>query len=780
MSPTTNDLRRDDLVLAALLVVSLFLTGACGLLYQQLWLRELSLVFGMTVHAAAVALAVFMAGLALGARLAGRLADRTRRPVAWYGASEVAVGLLAIVTPAAMGLTTELYARLAALAPGSTAYLTALRVVLAFVVLLVPATMMGASTPLVVSAASRRSGRVGQRTGLLYAANTFGAIAGAMYGGLRLLGAHGITTSFRVGAALNAAVGCLVLLASRRFDSAADPDAHAAGGTDVVVEQRAPLLTGKARRLVLATFVVSGFATFALEVVWFRSLALHNDTTVYAFAVMLSVVLVGLAAGSALVTPFLGRDLPWLPILAAVQFVAGVLALGSLWLLARGVDVAGVVERVTPFEPTSVRYTVVLAVVAVGPPTFALGIAFPIGARLYAEGHERTGEAVGRFYAGNTLGAIAGALTAGFVLVPAAGSRAAVAVPAGALVLTSLLLGWAAGGRRLVPIGAFGALAVGAVGLPDPSDAAVAARFPGSTLVAAEEGRQATTWVVDEPDGVRRLYVDGLHQAASEPGVVAMHERIGLVPMAIHPDPRRVLVIGLGGGVTPGALARVPGAEVEVVELAPEVVRAARWFRSWNHDVTDRRNVRIRADDGRNRLLVTDRRYDVVTADIIQPRSPGAGKLWSTDYWRLVREALAPGGLALQWVGADRNAVEYDLIVRSFLHVFPHATLWVDGQLLVGTVEPLRLDRAALERKLSDPDTNAALCGVGVCSFDDLLGQYAAGPDDLRAFVGDGPLLTDDFPRIEYWRSLRVPPDAGLVDLAPLLARRDPSMLLAQ
>ncbi len=783
-----RDSAGDDAALAVVLVVSLFLTGACGLLYQQLWLRELSLVFGMTVHAAAVALAVFMGGLALGARLAGRLADRTRRPIAWYGASEVAVGLLAVVTPAAMELTTRFYATVAGLAPDSATYLTAVRLVLAFVVLLIPATMMGASTPLVVAAASRRSGLVGQRTGLLYAANTFGAVAGAVYGGLRVIGSQGITTSFRWGAAINLAVGIVVMALSRRFDRTPGdavatelaPDRGAAVPAGARPRTGDAAVPAPVRRAVLATFVVSGFATFSLEVVWFRSLSLYLESSVYAFAAMLAVVLVGLAAGSAVVTPLLGRDRPWLVVLGAIQLLAGLSALGSLWLLGRAERFLGLAQRLVTIETTSSRYAVLLAAVAVGPAAVALGAAFPIGARLYAEGREHTGDAIGRFYGGNTLGAIVGSLTAGFVLLPVAGSRATVAVPALALVATALVLLHRSGRLRpLVPAGALVAVAVAVVGLPDPSDAALAQRFPGSTLVAIEEGRQGTTWVIDQVDtGARHLYVDGLHQAASEPGVVRIHEQIALVPMAIHPAPRRALVIGLGGGVTTGALASVGGVEVEVVELAPEVSRAARWFGPWNREVVTKQNVRIRADDGRNRLLVTDERYDVITADIIQPRSPGAGKLWSIDYWRLVRRALAPGGIALQWVGAARNELEYGLIVRSFLEVFPNATLWVDGQVLVGTVEPLVLDRAPIEQRLAEPANRALFCSIGICTFDDLVTQYAAGPDDLRRFVGSGPILDDDFPRIEYWRSLGVPSDAPFVDLRPLLARRDPASIL--
>ena len=169
--------------------------------------------------------------------------------------------------------------------------------------------------------------------------------------------------------------------------------------------------------------------------------------------------------------------------------------------------------------------------------------------------------------------------------------------------------------------------------------------------------------------------------------------------------------------------------------------------------MVDRPNVDIEVDDGRNHLLVTDTRYDVITADVIQPVHAGAGKVWSIEYWELARDALADGGVMLQWVPDERD-VHYEMIVRSFLEVFPNATAWANGSMLVGTRDPLRIDADAFNARLADPATRAALESVGILDAASLAGLYTAGPDELRAFVGPGQVLDDDHPRVEYFRTL--------------------------
>jgi spermidine synthase len=259
------------------------------------------------------------------------------------------------------------------------------------------------------------------------------------------------------------------------------------------------------------------------------------------------------------------------------------------------------------------------------------------------------------------------------------------------------------------------------------------------------------------------LFVSGLHQANDSAGMVRLHRSIGLLPMALHAAPRSALVIGLGGGATAGAVSQHAGTSVQIVELSDSVRQAAAFFSHVTYDVLNRPNVRLRVDDGRNFLLLSGERFDVITADIIQPVHAGAGNLYSREYFRLVRNALEPRGLVLQWIG-EREKSHYLLIMRTFLDVFPHATLWLGGQLMVGSLEPLTLDESAFTAKLADETTRAALAAVGLDSFAALRSWYTAGPQEMAAFVGPGAVLTDDLPLVEYHRSL--PASDGRLDLS--------------
>ena len=194
------------------------------------------------------------------------------------------------------------------------------------------------------------------------------------------------------------------------------------------------------------------------------------------------------------------------------------------------------------------------------------------------------------------------------------------------------------------------------------------------------------------------------------------------------------------------------GVDVEVVELTDSVVRAAEWFDYINHNVVHRPNLRVRIDDGRNYMLLTDKRYDVLTADIIRPNTAGAGNLYSREYFELARRVLRDDGLMLQWVGGLPETHQKAL-VRTFLSVYPDATLWQQS-LMIGSKKPLRLHQTELDQKLRDRATADALALIGIRSFNDLLSQYVAGPEELRAHVGDGLILTDDRPAVEYFLSL--------------------------
>ena len=762
-------------VSAIVLALLFFCSGACGLVYQTLWLRLLGLIFGVTTYAASAVWASFMAGLALGSVGAGFLADRVRRPLAWFGTSEVLVGITALATPVALDALQRAYVRLYPALATSIALLIAARFAIAFAVLIVPTALMGATLPLVVKSSVFRSSRLGERLGLLYGTNTAGAILGTLAAGLYLVPSYGLHRTFLVAATVNVAIGLsAIALAWSTTRAPVERVADDAARTDAI---ETPAASGEesdgARRVVLVVFAISGFTGLALEVVWFRVLTLFLRPTVYGFSLMLAAVLAGVAIGSYVMTPWLDRHRRWVLVLGGLELAIGVTAVQSFAFLIRMNDVTAALRpALTRVMDEWLVYPTIGSVLAIFPTALLMGAAFPIGLRVWTDGGggrvDQVGRRVGRFYSLNVAGSILGAIAAGFVLLPWAGSRASMLVLSTLSVACGLLLlAVAAGPRRTRLATATTGLALFAVAAwrsPDPFGQFILQRYPQQAIVWQEEGVEATV-VVHARGNELTLSVNGNHQASTGPAMTRTHRFIGHLPMLLHPDARSALVIGLGGGATAGAVSIHDGVDVDVVELAGAVPRGAGLFREINYDVLARPNVHLRVDDGRNYLLLTDRRYDVVTADVILPIYAGSGNLYSAEYFRLLRRVLKPGGIAVQWAaGTD---AEYKLIARTFLSVFPNTTVWGDGTLLVGSVEPLHLKRGDFDWKLQMPGRAQAARDVGVQTFDQLQRLFRAGADELRAFVGDGPLLTDDRPQLEYFLSL---PRDHNVDLSRLRA----------
>lgn len=766
----------------ALLLVLFFFSGACGLTYQVLWLRLLALVFGVTVYAASTVLAAFMAGLACGSLLAGALLKRFQRPFVVFGVAEILIGISALATPLGLDLAEALYRSLYAGGLQSFGLLTIARLVCSFTVLLIPTILMGTTLP-VLSAAPMVRQQLGSRVSALYACNTAGALVGAVLTGFELIGGIGIQNTFYVAALTNLVVGVIAVWAgvARPMRGAATP-----GG--VAAEARQATAEIAPDRIIVSVIALSGLAALALEIVWFRMLVQYLDATTYAFTTMLATVLGGIAVGGAIAARMLRTERDRTVTLAVLQLATGNAVLVSAIFLAWSYDAGW--KTAAPIQA---------CVAAIFPAAVLMGVSFPVALRAgsrsrpadaglsavappEATGAEadaaRTARTVGLLYAANVAGAIAGALLGGFVLLPQLGTRVALIASAGIYVVTAALLIFRASKRApLMTRAAIGALvfAVLAARTPDPFVAAFARRY-GTDMREfwRDEGVQ-TAVSVHASQFRRSLYLDGLHQANDTPDMVRLHRVIGHLPMVLHPHPADALVVGLGGGATAGAVSQHADVRVQIVELSDGVRRAAAFFPHISYDVLQQPNVRLRVDDGRNFLLLSGERFDVITADIIQPGHAGAGNLYSREYFTLVRNALKEGGLALQWIG-QRPETQYKLIMRTFLSVFPNTTLWFDGGLMVGSVEPLTVHPDTLAAKRANPQTAAALDEIGLRDVQTLKAWYSAGPGEMRRFVGDGPLLTDNQPLVEYGRSM--PRNDPMVNVS--LLRGDASQVIRE
>jgi spermidine synthase len=730
--------------------------------------RLLGLAFGVTVYAISTVLAAFMGGLAIGSFVGGRRADTTQRPLRVYGLVELGVGATALLTPWAFRLLQEAYGGLSQVVDPAQAPLVAggVRAALAFAVLLVPTGLMGATLPLAVRGVrARRSEANPTRAdawtmGLLYATNTTGAIVGCLLSGFVLIGRLGLTETIIAAACANALAGMAGLVLGRSGSVSNASPRVAVPSTEA---------TSTAAIVALLAFAASGAVSLAYEVVWSRVLAVLFDSSIYGFVLMLATVLAGIAIGGAL-GGLLVRSARSART-SAITFgclelgigLAAVLALAAFGgaydtLLALRDDGPPLLAR---FVRTDLRLMAVLCVVTVLPAALLMGATFPVAARLWAAGAGQLGRRLGGVYAGNVAGAIVGSLAGGFVLVPVLGAHHALLLLAvGNVALGAVLVG-VSGYRVQALTGAALSLGVIALGALQPPIHSVVfhEHFPDQRLLAYWEGLENTVSVGLDASGVQTLFTNSRGQTNDSPDLVRYHRVMGHLAALLAPSRApRALVVGLGAGATPGALAQHSGVEVDVVELSESVVAAAPFFHIANADVPQRPNVHLSIDDGRNALLRNRRPYDLVTADVVHPYDAGATNLYSVEYFSLVARALQPDGIMLQWVSPG-TAFEHSLIVRTFLQAFPNATLWLGGDLLIGSPSPLRVSRSELEARLADPAARAALAEVGFNHAEDVLAQFRATSETLHAYAGQGPILTDDHPILEYFQSQDIPAD---------------------
>jgi spermidine synthase len=519
--------------MVALLALLLFGSGFAALVYQVIWVRLLGLVFGVTVYAASAVLGAFMGGLASGSYIAGRLSDRVRSPLRWFAAAETLIGLSALATPTLLAWMTPVYRQISSGRANETVGLTLARLACSAAILLVPTTMMGATVPFALRCAVPGAQQVGRRAAVLYAANTAGALAGALTAGYVLISRAGLARTMPIAAAVNFCVAAAALAAASRGSSVMAPAASASDQPTTT-----PILTTGARRTVLIVFGISGFISLALEIVWIRALLMFLPATTYVFTTILAVVLGGIAAGSAIAT--LRRRVLSLGALASIEAAIALAALLSMWAFAT--------TYAAGWKTGAALQAIALSIL---PTTIFMGVAFPVGLHYWSQDAARVGSRVGTFYALNLAGAVAGALAAGFILIPRLGTRGSLVALAGITLacawclyaVAGLRSPWRVAGRVVLLAVVF---FVAARAVPDPLATALSRRYKGEEVLWRYEGPQSTVSVHRAPEGHRILYLDGLHQANDQPGMLATHRAIGTLAMALHPAPQRPSSSGSG------------------------------------------------------------------------------------------------------------------------------------------------------------------------------------------------------------------------------------------
>ncbi len=703
-----------------LLAAAFLLSGAAGLCHEMVWTRLLALVFGSTTLALTIITAVYMAGLALGAWLAGRYADRARDPVRDYALLEAGIAAFALAFPPLVAFFGVHWHRLVPSGATDPLLSSLLRFAAGFVLLLPATAAIGATLPLLARQYVRTMGRVGADLGILYGINALGGAVGCWLTGTRLILHLGLYTTIGIAACLSVAAAGLAAWVSwrgrrRPRPSSRPPPAQAQS------QRRAVSL-----RLLLPLVFASGLSFLAYEIQWVRLLRLFNPATpLEGFSLVLSVCLLGLALGS-LLYPLLPKALVGLPGVALIQLVPAVLGLlpylALSWLCS---------------EPTLGR-SMVLAYAAMGATSLAYGLLFPLYNALGTRHFSQLGASVGAVYAFITLGNIAGSFLAGFVLVPQLGLAGGLACCAGlnALVALAAALSTARGRRSLVAVSLFISGALLAVVLNMPAHPYLQQQ-EGERVIWYRDGLAASTAVLEQQSGERTLIVEVIYARVRPAGIVPE------IPILLHEDPHEMLLIGFGTGVNSRrALEVSPELQLTAVELDGNQILTTGFFAPDASRLQDDPRFTFVNDDGRSFLQGSGPRFDIVATDI--NTFYASYDLHSVEFNELVRAKLRPGGVFCHRLATrDISSPDVHALVASFLAVFPEASLWQIGQevfLLIGQERPFSLDAAAIAQRMRTTST-----GMGYP--DQLISRLVAGPVELARLAGDARPITDHRPR---------------------------------
>jgi spermidine synthase len=740
-------------------------SGGAALIYEIVWFQLLQLVIGSSAISMAVLLGTFMGGMCLGSLALPRLISARHHPLRVYACLELGIALAALAVLVAVPVVGHWYTSL--IGYGMPGLL--LRAVLCVICLLPPTVLMGATLPAIARGIETNPRGVSW-LGFFYGGNTVGAVAGCLLAGFYLLRLYDVATATYAAVAINGGVALLafVLAPYATYEPPAVDSAPA--------PEKAPNATP-----VLVSIALSGFCALAAEVIWARNLSLLLGATVYTFSIILAVFLTGLGLGSSmgasvsrhLRNPRLGLAVCQVLQVAAIAWAAHAIAESLPYWSVNDPKYAGIWPKF--------RLDLLRCQFAILPAAILWGASFPLALAGTTFGGSDAARNVGRVYAANTLGAIAGAVLASMLLIPALGTQRGQILLI-AVSLVSALIVYRLPGRS-GPIWAAGvvvATLLVSLKLPSiPWQLVAYGRQIATTDYAAKalyfgEGRNSSVAVSENPDGSRFFHVAGKTEASSLEKDMRLQRMLGHIPALMHPNPKSVLIVGCGAGVTAGTFVVHPSIEriviCDIEPLIPGVV--ARFFSRENYDVLRSPRVEVVYDDARHFIATTQEKFDIITSDPIHPWVKGSAVLYSQEYFELCRGRLNPGGFVTQWVPlyeSDRAVVQSE--IATFFSVFPEGTIWANDDegygydtVMLGQAAPVVIDVPALQERLQRPDHARVVQSLNPLALGSplqLLGTYAGRYSDLRGWLARAEINRDRNLRLQYLAGLQLDSNSG-------------------
>lgn len=727
------DTARKNIGNKTLIWIVAFFSGVAGLVYEVLWFREFALRLGNTAQASALVLAAIFGGLAIGNYAGGRGTNRSSRPLRGYAAVELGMSLCGIGV---------LFFR----EGGGSFTLPVL-----FFLLVGTAILMGCTLPLLLQSIPTENRKLGREGSTLYGMNTAGGMFGAAFGGLVFPMLIGIRGSYLVAIALNLTLAVVTAWMANK---------GVYGGSRK--GQEIGRLTGLKHQTlspssILLLAALSGMGTLALEVLWTRMFSLVFQNSVYSFSLILILILLSLALSAAWVGLLTRKGGDPIRILWRSMSVVAISIPVGAWAF---VQVSQLESLFSGASPTGyVLKMILLTASLLFPAMISAGMVLPLCWVIDRRLKQVEGWQMGSILSLNTLWGVLGAMSAGFILLPQFGLW-----PSLGMISTGYAIGAIITVRSLsdrknhshYPGLVTAAGLVFSVLLLWPS-LPIQQLKPGEKLLYLEQGAEAQVAVVQQRSGGRELKVNNSYRLGSSAAEVE-ERRMGQIPLLLHPEPKSVAFVGLATGITASAVYDHPVEDVTLIELLPEVVRAAAWFESENRSILKDPRWKLVIADGRIAIPKGDKPLDVIISDLFVPWHAGTSALYSLEYYQDAADRLAQEGIYAQWLPLYQMSMrEFQIIVKTFGHAFPHVQLWRGNfspefpiVALIGSKKPLVMDRERIASRLNALKDHRDTADPFLSTTDDMMLFFGGGLEKNDPLFQDGYLNTDDHPIIEY------------------------------
>ncbi len=725
-----------------------FLSGASGLIYEIVWTRLLSLVFGVSSFAISTVLTVFMAGLGIGGYIFGRLIDKRGEPLKVYAVLEILIGLYAILLPNITSLTEWLYIKLYVLTGGNFLLLSAERFLISSLILIFPTTMMGGTLPVISRFLIKSENRIGVDIGVIYSLNTFGAVAGCIITGFYLIEVVGVTQSLYLAAALNLFAGGGAYLLDR-----GQGVKGSRGQEEKVLKPLNPLtLESSNPRLILLAFGFSGMAALSYEVLWTRVLILILDNTIYAFSTILFTFLLGIAGGSLIfgfwISDFRFRNLKpkffksenLVTIFAVFQILIGLMGFMSLLLFANHNLLSSWLNTFITWvsQFAGIGYwrgkmlaTFLMTFLIMIIPTMLMGASFPAVSTIYLKDVKGIGKGIGGIYLVNTIGAIIGSFSAGFILLPIVGIQKSIIFTSVVPFLLGLAIIFINKRNATQYIVSISSIVIGIVIIilivrsgDIPKLMSIEKIDKGNEILYYKEGIGGTVLVSSQETDltpyrkpVKRLWINGDPIAGEFRGALQLERLQAHLPLLFHSNPKEALIICFGTGSTAGAVSDHNVNEIYAVDISKEVFNGGRYFTEGNRDILSDSRFKMIIEDGRNFLLATDKKFDLITSEPPPPSNAGIVNLYSREYYMLCKSRLKEGGMVSHWIPLHHlSEDDFRMLVSTFVSVFPHSTMWFTkwDAIMIGSDERLSINFENLKERFNNKRLQESLKEIGM------------------------------------------------------------------